>query len=226
MSIWFCEMELNCPKQWTELKKTNSPLVMNCDECGQPVHWVETYAELENAATEKKCVAFYSVDNKDLTEGEKVAIKDKWNTNFESPKVVRWIGLPKSKKPMSDKLKAFIDFEPEKEKEKEKVEIDYDLGITKLVTWSVEALKQDEIETEQRELLRNLLTDSITANQSFSSTNYEVRKSMWELLKSYNFILKKCYVALDEIHTKEDRFLLAGDLEKTLVQLKKILKKV
>ena len=226
MSIWFCEMELNCPKQWAELKKTNTPLVMNCDECGQPVHWIETYAELEKAATEKKCVAFYSVDNKDLTEGEKVAIKDKWNTNFESPKVVRWMGLPKSKKPMSDKLKAFIDFEPEKEKEKEKVEIDYDWGITKIVTLSVEALKQDEIETEQRFLLRQLITDAIKANKSISISNEEANKLVSELVNEYNFILKKCYVALDEIHTKEDRFLLAGDLEKTLVQLEKILKKV
>lgn len=218
MSIWFCEMELNCPKQWGELKSTESPLVMNCDECGQNVHWVESYAELEKAAVEKKCVAFYSVDNKDLTESEKAAIGDKWNTNFESPKVVRWLGLPKSKKPMSDKLKAFLDSEPEKEKE----EIDFDLGQINIIKICVGALLLDEIESEQRELFRNLLTDSIKANQSFSSSNFEVGKLMRELLNSYNFILKKCYVALDEIHTKEDRSLLAKDLIESIKQLEKI----
>jgi hypothetical protein len=40
MSIWFCEMEVNCPKQWGELQSTDSPLVMNCDECGKSVHWM------------------------------------------------------------------------------------------------------------------------------------------------------------------------------------------
>ena len=224
MSIWFCEMDVNCPKKWEELKGTDSPIVMNCDECGQNVHWVESYAELEKAAIEKKCVAFYSVDNRDLTESEKAAIGDKWNTNFESPKVVRWIGLPKSKKPMSDKLKAFIDFEPEKEKEK--IEIDLDLGITKIVTWCVEALQQDEIESEQRILLRNLITDAINVHNSFSSKNETAEKLMRELINEYNFVLKKCYVALDEIHTREDRYSLADELEKTLIHLKQILKKV
>lgn len=219
-------MDVNCPKKWEELKGTDSPLVMKCDECGQNVHWVESYDELEKAAIEKKCVAFYSVDNTDLTESEKAAIGDKWNTNFESSKVVRWMGLSKRKKPMSDKLKAFIDFEPEKEKEKEKVEIDLDLGITKIVTWSVEALQQDEIESEQRLLLRNLITDAINIHKSFSSTDEKAEKLMRDLLNEYNFVLKKCYVALDEIHTREDRYLLADELGKTLVHLKKILKKV
>jgi len=215
-------MEVNCPKQWTELKSTDSPLVMDCDECGQSVHWIETYAELENAASEKKCVAFYSVDNKELTEDEKAAIGNKWNTNFESPRVVRWMGLPRSKKPIPEKLKAFLNFEPEKEK----VEIDFDLGQIKIITFCVDALLQEEIESEQRQLLRNLLTDSIKANKSFLRSTFEVGKLMRELPNSYNLILKKCYFALDEIHKKEDRLLLAKDLSESIKQLEKIHNKI
>ena len=72
----------------------------------------------------------------------------------------------------------------------------------------------------------NVYNDVIKANQSFSSSNFEVGKLMRELLNSYNFILKKCYVALDEIHTKEDRSLLAKDLIESIKQLEKIHDKI
>lgn len=58
MAIWFCEMDIVCPKQWDELAVTADPLLRDCSECGKPVHFIDTQQALEAAAAKGRCVAF------------------------------------------------------------------------------------------------------------------------------------------------------------------------
>jgi hypothetical protein len=105
MAIWFCAMEFNCPKQWDELTVTADPMVRQCAECGKSVHYVDSQGELEDAAAEGKCVAFYNQEKDDLPPEKRRDLQRTWRIKSLGGRLT--LGLPR--KPMSDKLKAFID---------------------------------------------------------------------------------------------------------------------
>lgn len=67
MAIWFCEMDIICPKQWDELAVTADPLVRDCSECGKPVHFLDSQQALEAAAANGQCVAFFDETKDGLT---------------------------------------------------------------------------------------------------------------------------------------------------------------
>lgn len=66
MAIWFCEMDILCPKQWNELAVTADPLVRDCTECGKPVHFIDSQQALVSAAEKGRCVAFLDQTCDDL----------------------------------------------------------------------------------------------------------------------------------------------------------------
>lgn len=105
MAIWFCEMEVNCTKQWDELRETAHPLVRDCEECGKPVHFIGSQKELEEAAGKGQCVVFYNQDKDDLTPEKRRERRQNWRINSTGGRLT--LGLPR--RPLSDKLKAFID---------------------------------------------------------------------------------------------------------------------
>jgi hypothetical protein len=105
MAIWFCGMEFNCPKQWDELTATADPLVRDCQECGKPVHFVDSQGELEDAAAKGKCVAFYNQQKDDLPVEKRQELQRTWRINSRGGRIT--LGLPR--RPMGDKLKSFID---------------------------------------------------------------------------------------------------------------------
>jgi hypothetical protein len=105
MAIWFCEMEFKCPKQWDELTSTADPLVRDCEECGKPVHFVDSQEELEEAAANGKCVAFYNQEKDDLPDEKRRELQRTWRFNSRRGRIS--LGLPR--RPIDDKLKAFID---------------------------------------------------------------------------------------------------------------------
>lgn len=104
MAIWFCEMDFNCPKQWDELISTTDPLVRDCDECGKPVHFIDSQEELEKAAANGQCVAFYNQED-DVPPEKREELQRTWRINSRGGRIT--LGLPR--RPMSDKLKSFID---------------------------------------------------------------------------------------------------------------------
>jgi hypothetical protein len=105
MAIWFCEMEFNCSKQWDELTATADPMVRDCEKCGKPVHFVGSQVELEDAAAKGKCVAFYNQEKDDLPPEKRQELHQNWRINSLGGR--HTLGLPR--RPMSDKLKSFID---------------------------------------------------------------------------------------------------------------------
>lgn len=62
MGIFFCEMEVNCPKQWDELTPTENPKVRDCADCGKPVHFIDSQVQLVDAMFGGKCVAFFATE--------------------------------------------------------------------------------------------------------------------------------------------------------------------
>lgn len=108
MTIWFCEMKVKCPKQWDQLKHTKDELVRGCEECGKPVHFITTQNQLEAAAMEGTCVAFY--ENNPMPQ----QLIDQYNLVWDLNKSAHLnkrrmrLGLPSSARP-SEKLRAFID---------------------------------------------------------------------------------------------------------------------
>lgn len=105
MAIWFCEMDFNCPKQWDELKATAEPLIRDCEECGKPVHFVDSQEELEEAAAKGQCVAFFNQEKDDLPLEIRQKLRQTWRIKSRGGRLT--LGLPR--RPMSDKLKSFID---------------------------------------------------------------------------------------------------------------------
>ncbi len=117
MGIFFCEMEVNCPKQWDELTPTNNPLVRGCAYCGKPVHFIYDQTEFDTAAQKGHCVAF--VNQK--TEGSSRTVDlqihkiQMHNNRLKPVRAVRMsLGLPRM--PDNSKLRPFIDpmFDSEK----------------------------------------------------------------------------------------------------------------
>jgi len=105
MAIWFCGMDFNCPKQWCELTATADPLVNDCEECGKSVHFVDSQEELEEAAAKGTCVAFYNQAKDNLQFEKRRGLQHDWRINSLGEQLT--LGLPR--RPVSDKLKAFID---------------------------------------------------------------------------------------------------------------------
>lgn len=105
MAIWFCEVDFNCPKQWSELNATADPLVRDCEECGKPVYFVDSQKELEEAAAKGQCVAFFNQEKDDLPLEKREELRRTWRINSRGGRIT--LGLPRG--PMSDKLKSFID---------------------------------------------------------------------------------------------------------------------
>jgi len=98
-------MDFNCPKQWNELNNTANSLVRDCEECGKPVYFVDSQEELEEAAAKGKCVAFYNQVKDDLSPEKQHELRRTWRIKSSDGRLI--LGLPR--RPVSDKLKAFID---------------------------------------------------------------------------------------------------------------------
>lgn len=98
-------MDFNCPKQWDELDATADPLVRDCAECGKPVHFVDSQQDLEDAAAQWKCVAFYNQEKDNLPIEKRQELRQTWRINSRGGRIT--LGLPR--RPISDKLKSFID---------------------------------------------------------------------------------------------------------------------
>jgi hypothetical protein len=98
-------MDFNCPKQWEELNVTDDPLVRDCSECGKPVHFVDSQEELEEAAAKGKCIAFFNQEKDDLPIEKREELRRTWRINSGGGRIT--LGLPR--RPMSDKLRSFID---------------------------------------------------------------------------------------------------------------------
>lgn len=74
MGIWFCEMEIECPKNWDDLSETQNSKVRDCSSCGKSVVYVETKDELEKAAEDGTCVAFYKLNADEIDFGDRLKI--------------------------------------------------------------------------------------------------------------------------------------------------------
>jgi len=59
MTILFCDWEMKCSKKWETLKDVGNKLVRECGDCGKPVHLVTTVEQIEKAAMDGTCVAFF-----------------------------------------------------------------------------------------------------------------------------------------------------------------------
>lgn len=105
MAILFCGMDFNCPKLWDELNTTADPLVRDCEECGKKVLFVDSQAELDQAAAKGQCVAFYNQEKDDLTPAKRQELRQTWRINSLGGRLT--LGLPR--RPVNDKLKSFID---------------------------------------------------------------------------------------------------------------------
>lgn len=105
MAIWFCEMDIICPKQWDELAVTADPLVRDCAECGKPVHFIDSQAALEAAAAKGQCVAFLKREMDDLPHEKRQELHKISQRNSGTRRVT--MGLPR--RPMGGKLREFFD---------------------------------------------------------------------------------------------------------------------
>jgi hypothetical protein len=119
MGVWFCEMEINCSKQWDELSKTGDTLLRNCVDCGKSVHFVDSQEQLEDAARNGKCVAFYNVSDQAIPLRDRIQLRRKWIENKPSdPNKVSLmtLGLPRSRS-SNEKIQSFDEIMNEFEKQ-------------------------------------------------------------------------------------------------------------
>jgi hypothetical protein len=112
MGILFCEMEVNCPKQWDELAPTENPLIRNCSDCGKPVHFISSQNELDMAAIDGQCVAFVSEtpERSSHSEFQQTDSLQKVDQVMETPRVWRTLGLPR--RPDSGEMRPFLSSNP------------------------------------------------------------------------------------------------------------------
>jgi hypothetical protein len=95
MSIWFCEMEVNCEKSWEELTETKESLVRHCEECNKDVFFIDSQDELKKAAASGKCVAFYQYQTTEIPLKDRFEIRRLYlETRTLSPTMR--LGLPSS----------------------------------------------------------------------------------------------------------------------------------
>ncbi len=114
MGIFFCEMEVDCPKQWEELTPTENPLIRDCADCGKPVHFIDDQTKFDTAALQGHCVAFVSEPD-EFNARVRIRVLQIHNQRLKPPQPRRMtLGLPRS--PDNSKLRPFIDpmFEPKK----------------------------------------------------------------------------------------------------------------
>ena len=122
MGVWFCEMEINCSKQWDELSETGDSLRRDCGDCGKSVHFVDTQEQLEDAALNGKCVAFYKVRDQDIPLRDRIQLRRKCieNKPADPNKVsLMTLGLPRSRRP-NEKIQSFDEIMEEIEKKLKK----------------------------------------------------------------------------------------------------------
>lgn len=118
MTIWFCEMEVKCPKKWDQLKETKDELIRDCDECGKPVHFITTQDQLEEAAMEGACVAFYENESMPQHLADQYIQIRELNKPSKITGRRMTLGLPSSAR-SQEKLRAFIDqFDESKDQNK------------------------------------------------------------------------------------------------------------
>ena len=60
------KFQVQCPRQWSSLRKTADPKVRMCESCLREVHWCDNDAEVRVRAAQGACVAVAAED--DLTE--------------------------------------------------------------------------------------------------------------------------------------------------------------
>ena len=106
----FCEMEVNCPKQWDELTPTEDSLVRGCSDCGRPVHFIDDQTQLDRAALQGKCVAFVNQLPEQISPevSQQLLTMQEHHTSLRAA-VMRRVTLGLPRRPMSDKLRAFLD---------------------------------------------------------------------------------------------------------------------
>ena len=101
-------MAYECPKQWDDLKKTDDQNIRDCDECGKPVHFISNENELEEAAMNGNCVAFYNKES--MPEHVAEQYKRIWRMNKPKTVVATRVtmGLPSSAGRI-EKIRRFLD---------------------------------------------------------------------------------------------------------------------
>jgi hypothetical protein len=117
MGILFCEMEVDCPKQWDELTPTEDALVRDCADCGQSVHFIDDQTQLDRAALQGKCVAFVNQLPEQISPAisQQLLTMQEHHTSLRAAVMRRvTLGLPRRRD--NDKLRAFLDefSDPEK----------------------------------------------------------------------------------------------------------------
>lgn len=116
MAIWFCEMDIVCPKQWGELAVTSDPLVRDCAECGKPVHFIDSQEALEAAAAKGRCVAFLNEECDDLPYEKRRELHRVAGVNFRPSRMM--LGLPRRSEMPA--FRAFLNEFNEAEKDAKK----------------------------------------------------------------------------------------------------------
>lgn len=117
MAILFCKMEVDCPKQWDELIPTKDTLIRNCADCGQSVHFIDDQTQLNRAALQGKCVAFINQLSEQISPevSKQLLAMQEHHTSLRAAEMRRiTVGLPR--KPMGDKMRAFLNDFPDPEK--------------------------------------------------------------------------------------------------------------
>ena len=109
MGIWFCQMEINCPKKWDELTTTVNPLIRNCSDCGKLVHFIDTQEELRNAAEAGKCVAFYKYTDEEIPLRDRFELRRLYISTKSLREGFMTLGMPSSGDRSGGRTKSFID---------------------------------------------------------------------------------------------------------------------
>jgi hypothetical protein len=117
MGVLFCEMEVDCPKQWDELTPTEDPLIRDCTDCGSPVHFIDDQSQLDKAALHGRCVAFVNKLSEQISpEVSQQLITMQEHHQSLRAKVMRRVTLGLPRRRDSDKLRAFLDDFPPPDK--------------------------------------------------------------------------------------------------------------
>ena len=58
-TVWKCEFEFECPKDWDDMKKTSSETVRFCNACEKDVYFCSNKNELDFHRKKGDCIATY-----------------------------------------------------------------------------------------------------------------------------------------------------------------------
>lgn len=168
MSIWFCNMKVKCPKFWGDLKQTDNELVRDCDQCGKPVHFINSQEQLEEAALEGNCVAFYDSDTFSADVKKQFNRIRDLNTPSTSSRNRMTLGLPSSAKNILSLSKENSTSDITNISTSKEVEIEFKAmlnrigGGFKFVGW-IEKNKQGGLSINRSELAMSTSADRATA---------------------------------------------------------------